>query len=1067
MTRRTSSDRLDHAPASGMCQTFDIQSVTTLLESQEAISQWCEVCRLSDPSAVSRCVESIAACGITLDLFASIINRLSIHLGQVSDPDQTLVSLDRFFHAVRNPLASAALFDRDPESLPILLKIFSAGPFLADLVIADTESWEQIRIGQGRPVPLVDLKKIIRCELSTLTEPHTVARALRRLKRREILRIAYGDIVSNQTLETVVTEISNLADSIIDAALCSSIARVTSQRGIPQEASGQSARMAVVALGKLGGRELNYSSDIDLVFVYSADGREIGARGGTNQEFFDRVARDTIRLLSDSGDLGIAYRVDMRLRPEGAAGPLIMSLENTLEYFDQFGRTWQRQAWVKARPVGGDIDLGRQLIAALEPWIFRRWLSHADIAGIKALKRRIEHRAQRECVNDRDVKHGRGGIRDVEFTVLFLQLLNGGDLPSVRGGNTVQAMRHLAQAGSLTDQELLILERSYTLLRKVEHRLQILFDRQTHLLPELPEEFSQLAVRTGYPPGAEGVMAFTQDMTEATTLNRRILDHLLHDAFGDEEAPEIEVDLVLDPDPSPAFIREVLERHLFQDRESAYRNLVSLGEEKICFLSTRRCRHFLAAIAPKLLRAISKTPDPDATLVTLARVSESLGGKGVLWELFSFHPPSLELYVNVCASSPFLAGILVSNPGMIDELLDSLLVGRLPTPEELDAHLRELCRNAIDIEPIIHSFKASQQLRVGVRDILGKQDVTTTSRALSAIAETILRVIVEREEAKLIDRLGEPMTSQGDSLGTRAGLVVLAMGKFGGREMNYHSDMDVVFLFDHDGSTFHPRRSRRSTDSTTNAHFFGELAQRIIKTFNAMTAHGRLYEMDSRLRPSGRSGSLAVSMDDFERYFSTDGPAADSERQSLVKARIVVSTRPARQRVEQCIEAATIGHSWTREAIEGIRSMRYQLEEGAKKSNLKRGPGGIVDLEFIVQTMQLVYGNEEKSLAKTETLSGLMAIYKAGKLSKEHFDFFETAYRVLRSIEGRLRLLNAAARHEFPESEEEQQKLAHLLGYQQKESLVEDVEILTKKMRHRFEEVFGDLALVLPSRTIA
>ncbi|MCX7390111.1 MAG: hypothetical protein NTX02_02870, partial [Planctomycetia bacterium] len=248
MTRRTSSDRLDHAPASGMSQTFDIQSVTTLLESQEAISQWCEICRLSDPSAASRCLESIAACGITLDLFASIINRLSIHLGQVSDPDQTLVSLDRFFHAVRNPLASAALFDRDPESLPILLKIFSAGPFLADLVIADTESWEQIRIGQGRPVPLVDLKKIIRCELSTLTEPHTVARALRRLKRREILRIAYGDIVSNQTLETVVTEISNLTDSIIDAALCSSIARVTSQRGIPQEASGQSARMAVVAL---------------------------------------------------------------------------------------------------------------------------------------------------------------------------------------------------------------------------------------------------------------------------------------------------------------------------------------------------------------------------------------------------------------------------------------------------------------------------------------------------------------------------------------------------------------------------------------------------------------------------------------------------------------------------------------------------------------------------------------------------------------------------------------------------------------------------------------------------
>jgi len=615
-------------------------------------------------------------------------------------------------------------------------------------------------------------------------------------------------------------------------------------------------------------------------------------------------------------------------------------------------------------------------------------------------------------------------------------------------------MRRLAETGGLTDQERGILERTYTLLRTVEHRLQILYDRQTHTMPQDPQEFVRLAVRMGYGMGEAAADRLRHELAEAADVNRRILDHLLHDAFPDDVEPEPEVDLVLDPAPPEAFVREVLSRHGFRDIPAAHRALESLGEEQVRFLSTRRCRHFLAAIAARLLAAIATTPDPDATLMNLVAVSDSLGGKGVLWELFSFHPPSLDLTVRLCSSSPFLAKLLVGNPGMIDELLDSLVIPRLPTPADLGTSLAELCRGAVDLEPIIHAFKASQQLRVGVRDILGRQNVAETTAALSAIPEAILRVVMAREEERLVERLGEPMAGQGDTVGVRAGAVVLAMGKFGGREMNYASDVDLVFLYDHDGISFHRRRTRRSVEGTTNAHFFAELAQRTMKVFNAFGPHGRLYEMDSRLRPSGRSGPTAVSLDDFARYFAADGPAAIWERQALTKARVAVATSAAAARALRIVHAAAYERQWTAGDVAEIRRMRHRMEEGAKTTNLKRGPGGVVDIEFMVQVLQLVHGGSEPALRTPETLAGLDRLQAAGHLSGTEFAFLEQAYRQLRTIEGHLRLLDASARHDFPSAESEQRTLAHLLGYLSPAELVAEVHALTAHTRQLFDDVF-------------
>ena len=466
--------------------------------------------------------------------------------------------------------------------------------------------------------------------------------------------------------------------------------------------------------------------------------------------------------------------------------------------------------------------------------------------------------------------------------------------------------------------------------------------------------------------------SFLADYREKTSFNRKILDHLLHDAFSDDEQTEAEADLVLDPDPQPELIEAVLSKYHFRDVKQAYKNLMALSEEKIRFLSTRRCRHFLAAIASQLLKEVGATADPDAALVNLDQVSDSLGGKGVLWELFSFNPPSLRLYVELCAYSPHLSGILTSNPGMLDGLMDSLVLDRLPSREGLQETLKELCWAAEDIEPILHSFKNDQQLRVGVRDLLGKEDIQATTGVLSDIAEVCLAQIAAAEYQKLIAKFGRPQIGDGPRAGEPCDMAILALGKFGGREMNYHSDLDIVFLYEADGQTAFDF-GQWSARSTSNQHFFSELGQRIIKTASRLSAQGRLYEVDARLRPTGKSGSLAMTMGEFSRYYA-EGSGQLWERQALCKARPVYGSPRTRRAAAAAVQRAAFGHRWRRKDADEIREMRHRLEATVGAGDLKRGPGGIVDIEFLVQMLQLQHARKNPSLRTANTLAALRAL---------------------------------------------------------------------------------------------
>jgi glutamate-ammonia-ligase adenylyltransferase len=990
-------------------------------------------------------------------------------LPRCPDPDMALNNLERF---LANPAGAAkltSLLEGRGRALETLLQLVSTSQLFGDVLAADPDALDQLRGPPRRSPGKDELREQLQAEVDAAREDSAVLRAFRRFRQRQVLRIGANDIVRDRPLEEVTRDLSRVADAAIEVALATALRSLGRRFGVPYTSAGRPARCAALAFGKLGGEELNYSSDIDLMFVYDEDGQTRGVRGAGvgNDEFFGRAVGEVVRLLSAHTERGLAFRVDLRLRPEGQRGPLARSLAGTLAYYDAFGRTWERQALIKLRPVAGDPALGARFLRDIEPFVYRKYLTFAEINEIKATKRRIERSAGRSGAASAELKTGRGGIRDIEFTIQFLQLLNGGDLPAVRARNTLHALQALEAAGCLTDQEYRVLDDAYRFLRKTEHRLQLLSDLQTHRLPDDPDALRTLALRMGYaqrsPPGGNGpprsrprsplddappepahdldallldpVDALLHDYREKTEPTRRILDHLLHATFaGEAGGSEPESDLLLDPNPDSGTVRAVVGRFPFKDIPGAYQNLCQLARESVPFLSTPRCRHFLASIAPNLLRAVAETPDPDLTLVNLEKVTDSLGAKTVLWELFSFNPPMLKLYVDLCAWSQFLSEILINNPGMIDELLDSLVLNQPRTAGKLRAELAELCRGADDPEPILHSFRDKELLRIGVRDILGKETVRGTTAALSDLAETVLVQVAGAQAAPLEARYGVPTLADGPHAGRRARFALLALGKLGSRELNYHSDLDLLLVYEGDGRTVPPADAARAgrSEPTENVHFFTELAQRIIKAMSFPGPMGRLYQVDMRLRPTGRSGSLVLPLDEFARYYGTGGGGAAQlwERQALTRVRPVLGDAEFARAVMAAAEEGAFGLPWQTSYADEILAMRQRLETSRGIRDLKRGPGGLTDVEFLVQLLKIKHGRQVPALRAANTRDSLEALAAAALLSDAETADLISAYDFLLRAQARLRIAHNRSLDELPDASEEVEKLARRLGFE-------------------------------------
>lgn len=1025
---------------------------------------WLRSQGVANPETAQRDLSLLVNSKIDHGQLEVVLTQLFEQLPNQSDPDRAISNLERCL--TRSQSAIAALTECAPEALTI----FGTSQYLSDLLIYEADLLCRLPSFREESASQAELQSSIDGQLESAANVSEAMLIIRQFKREQTLRIAYRDLIESELFDVVTLEISMLAEVIVQGAVTWLQANLTNRYGRPLLNDESKCRFVILALGKLGGRELNYSSDIDLIIVYEGHGQTAGGtsvRRISNEDYFSRLARELVKLLGEPNELGFAYRVDLRLRPNGASGKICNSFPVMLQYYDLQGRTWERQALVKARPIAGEISLGQELLSQLAPWIYRRNLSRADISGIKALKRKIERRAFDAGEDKTNIKTGHGGIRDVEFVIQFMQLLNAGELPEIRSTNTLEAIRKLEKVQSLSTAESTVLSQNYKWLRRLEHCLQIMFDLQTHTIPKQAEERAKLARKLGITSTESRTVLeqFEQTLEETTRSNRAILDHLLHNSYGmafgelrntigqphrfDTQSVPLEVDLILDPDPDPGMVEQVLGKYGFLNPQVAHQRLMELAKEQTRFLSSRRCKHFLASVAPALLAELAKTPDPDNSLNKLASVSDSLGAKGVLWELFSFNPPTLSLYVRLCASSDYLITILRSNPGMIDELVDALQLEGLPDAEWLYANLDELSRGAEDLVPIIHSFKYTQHIRVGIRDILGRDDVRQTHRTLSNVAEACLKKVAARIYEKMLEE-HVPKELFEAAKSADCPLVILGLGKLGGREPNYHSDLDLVFVYDSHPEVlgvFEPFLNGKS-----GQYFFSELAAAITKFLSNSSNYGKLFDLDCRLRPTGKSGSLAVSLDEFQRYFQT-GQGHLWERQALCKARPVFGTVDSSKRVMNVVVDSIKLTDWQPQMAAEIYSMRMAMEKDCSEINLKRGKGGTVDVEFAIQMLQLKYANQNDDILVTGTLEAIERLLANQLIDSADGEKLKSGYQLLRRVEARLRLMNTTARHDLPTDEHQLNKLAYLLNYANAEQLIHQVAATRSEIRQIFDRI--------------
>ena len=1023
---------------------MDTEQLITILDSPAVAREWFQSLSIKDMRQAHDALTAIAESGMTLDLVAITATQLEHALPQTAKPDQALSYLAKFATLSRSPIALGSLWERDHAALPTLLVMFSASIQIAELLMQDPEGYDLLRMTDGQPVDRKILIDEIRSEVLNLTGDPDISEQLERIRNRELLRIAYGDLVMNQAPDVVANQASILCEALLHSVV--ELASLKAIKKHPLDAKDAAGlNFSLIALGDLAGNQLSYGTTLNVFLIFqSSDKKEL------NEQFYHSLLNDAVSFLTLASGIKL-LDIDLSFQLSTQSSVTVTHINDAIRFLDFSGRTWQRQELINARTIAGDLQLGHRFLQHMEKWIYRRYLNRADITGIKAQKRRL-HRWE-EC-DQRDVVNAPGGIREINFVVPFLQLINGGNFSDIRVRGTLPAIYQLQKAGLLSQEESNVLRDSYLSLKRIHHRLQTLNDVSCTAIPPDQTQLAALAQSLGY-NGAEAMETLQNDVTHLLNVSQQIIDRLLESSFDDEQEAEPEVDLILSPDPSEEMLREVLGKHNFKDVHSCYQYLMDLATERIPFLSTRRCRHFLAVIAPRLLESIAQTPDPDMTLANLSTVSDSLGGKGVLWELFQVNPATLNLSVKLCSNSPYLITILTSYPGMIDELLDCLVLNQLPTKQSLQKVMSALVKGAQiegqELIDVILAFKHAQHLRVGVREILGKDPLADSHKALSDIIEICLQEITNEHYRQLVEKHGQPIIEGGPLHGKKATPILVGLGKLGGQEPNFHSDVDVIFLYEGEGNT-QPVRRNHKIRPTSNHHFFNELAKRILQTATRTRPHGRLFDMDSKLRATHQYAPLAISLDDYETYMNK-GQIPLWQHMGLCKARVLFGTDTAKSRIQALIVKTIAAGNQNPQLKAEIYQARLESEEGATDRNLKRFQGGTMDIEYIVQMLQLLNGDVE-DIQQPGTLMALQKMQEHGLLNQDDTAALSKSYLFLRRVESGLRLMDTTHRHDLPDQSLELEKLASLLGYESPQSLVTVCRRYRLENRHRFEKIF-------------
>lgn len=921
-------------------------------------------------------------------LFADVQNRLNVAVGRDNE------TWSKF-------LADA----RIAQTLP---RVWACSDFVANSCLRTPEALQALvadgaLFARGEPGWIARELDTIRCGASE----SELMEALRRFRRRHMLRIAWRDLAGWADLDETLADLSALADACIRFAYHKMFDALAARYGAPRGAqSGELQPLMILAMGKLGGGELNFSSDIDLILLYPEEGETEGARSIDNAEFFLRLGQKIVQLLATPTVDGFVYRVDLRLRPFGDSGRVALSFGAFEHYLQQHGRDWERYAYVKARALTALEHFPSLYDEALRPFVYRRYLDFSVFESLREMKGMIAREVERRELKD-DVKLGPGGIREVEFIAQAYQLIRGGGDRRLQRRELREVLPLLVGERLLRREAVAELEAAYRYLRMVENRLQEWNDEQTHQLPEDARARARLALAMNKPDW-ETLAA------ELEGHRARVAQHFARAVFGPTGSAPGEVEQLFPLDAA----REELDEALRALGIKAHETLAAMLEELRAGAYYRRLdetgRRRVRELLPRMLPAIARTASPPVALARILKILERIGGRTVYLALLNESAAARERLVQLCAQSQFLADQIAAHPLLLDELIDERLVETPPTRDQFAADLATRRAGMEGEDPerqveMLRHFQTANTFRVAVADLAAGLPLMKVSDRLTDIAELIVEEALRLAWAQIAERHGRPLCQDSSGAVHEASMIVVAYGKLGGLELGYGSDLDLVFLHDSGGEA----QRTGGPQPVDNSVFFQRLGQRLVHLLTVHGAAGRLYEVDTRLRPGGARGLLVQSLHGFREYEFEE--AWTWEHQSLLRARAIAGPEDLRAQFEAA-RIEVLRNAVKREGLrDEVRRMRERMRSNLSKAksgqfDLKQDAGGVADLEFLVQYWMLQWADRYPEIvAFSDNIRQLESLASGDLVPQSRVDFLVDTYRKYRQRLHRLSLDGAGS----------------------------------------------------------
>lgn len=954
-------------------------------------------------------------------------------LGQSYNADLALNNFERLAEKIHDKEHLYSRLTHSLEFLRALLILFSGSQVLTDTLLNDPSHLDWL----SQPETLTESKTrdwLYRdfYAMMAARTGDTIPSLLRRFKKREYIRIGLRDLLGLVDLAQNVESLSDLADVCLQVAFEFAYETTKQKYGIPvyEDADGRlrESEFTILSMGKLGGRELNYSSDIDLIYIYTSSKGETQrptdgpppALSVSNHEFHTRQAQAITKTLNEITSEGNVFRVDLNLRPDGQNGEIVNSLTSCETYYQSWGKTWERQAMIKARVSAGSETLGNEFFAMIRPFVYRRSLDFHAVEEIKALKKKMDLQLKQKNQDKGNIKLGFGGIREIEFIVQSYQLLFGGRDPSLRNPNTLENLQKLRERKFLSLRDHQRLQDAYIFLRNLENRVQITFGLQTYRMPKEERDLDVLAKKMGFNGEApqQRISRLQAEFDWHTQFVGTLFAGLFVESADQKFADQTSKTWVARRGWEGRFSPEFLKDYGFSDVQRTFNFLESLRDGPPLSHPTEKSIQAFYLLLPNLLRLCQQVPNRNRAVENLVKFIEASRAREAYLGIFQENEKFLELLLILFGGSETLSEILIKYPNLIDVLSNPESLYRFKTPDSINRELSEVLKKATSYQEkqtSLRRFKQGEELRIGLRYLIHETELPGTLTDLSDVAEIYLQ-----KSFKLACQ------EVGKSSGLKAipdQMAIMALGKLGGRELNFSSDLDIIFVYD------------ESLDVTPwdAVSFYSAVAQKIYQLCSEVTSAGAAYKIDTDLRPEGSRGSLVHSLKGYEKYFQSRGQIW--EQQAMTRTRWVAGNPKVGEKFLEVAQTFTYRQKLDYGSLIEISRMRDRMEkelaqENKKGKNVKLGFGGLADIEFILQILQLMHGHRYPKLRATNTLEVMEVLSGFGILQVEQAEALRTQYKFLRNLECALRLTDVRASSHLPRDDESLGVLARLLGYQ-------------------------------------